>query len=518
MKNFKLFFVVALLFQVLGGVSAFAYDFEQDGLYFDIISLPNKTCMLTSGEVNYSGDLVVPQTIRYKGILEFTVDSIKSDLFRGNESMTSLSVAPNVRMEVGDYAFRYCTNLASVQLPPTVVSFGKNAFDGCSNLVSITIPQTVNEIGQYAFYGCSSLKEIILPDSLLFISENIFMNCTALSRVMIPEQVISIGGGAFYNCIALESVRIPRTIEAIGKSAFYNCNNLTRAEYETLESLCYISYDDEYANPLYYAKHLYMDGTEVQRLIIPEGVSEIGRYAFNNTTLTYVALPASVTAIGERAFRGCSNLMAAYFPEGVSEIGASAFFNCTNLTRVTVSGEVINIGDDAFGNCKNLQSLILKDGPEVLTMGSNTINGNESLFSSCKLDSLYLGRNLKYADVPFRDQTNLKSLVLGEFVSDLGDYAFRYCSSLTDVYVKMQTPIALTANTFFSKTFTTATVHISVGTEENYLFAEQWKDFARFDVVEEWPEEFIQVSPTISEVSREPVRARISIRERVRNR
>jgi len=506
--------LAAIALALVSGTEAYAYDFEQDGLYFDVISLPNKTCMLTSGEVNYSGDVVIPQTVKYKGILEFTVDSIKDDLFRGNEAMTSLTISPDIRFHIGDYAFRYCTNLSKIVLPQTVKGFGKNAFDGCSNLVDIVIPQSVTGIGQYAFYGCSSLKEIELPDSLVTISDHIFMNCTSLNHVGVPNIVEKIGTGAFYNCVSLASIRIPNSLETIGKSAFYNCNGMKQADYSNIESLCYMNYEDEYANPLYYAQHIYINDEEVQRIDIPEGVTEIGKYAFINSSISFVSIPATVARIGLSAFQGCQNMHAAYFPAGVQEIEASAFFNCNSLTRITISGDMNTIGDNAFANCKSLKTLILRDGAELLSLGSNTINGNESLFSSCKLDSLYLGRNLKYADVPFRDQTNLKSIVLGENVSELGDYAFRYCSSLTDVYVKMQSPILLPANTFFSKTFTTATIHISLGTEENYLFAEQWKDFTRFDVIDDWPEEFIQEEP---EPEFAPKRARVSIRERVRS-
>lgn len=497
----------------------FAYDFEQDGLYFDVLSLPNKSCMLTSGEMVYSGDVVIPQTVKYKGILEFTVDSIKDDLFRGNENMTSLTISPTVRMNIGDYAFRYCTNLSKIVLPPTVTRFGKNAFDGCSNLVDIIIPQSVTAIDQFAFYGCSSLTQIDLPDSLTTVSDNMFMNCTALVSVGIPSRVESIGSGAFYNCVSLGSIKVPDAVEKIGKSAFYNCNSLKRADYASLESICYMEYEDEYANPLYYAEHLYLNGEETRVVEIPEGVTEIGKYAFINTSVTNVTIPATVSSIGASAFQGCDYMTTASFPAGVTTIGPSSFYNCSMLSRVTVSGDVQSIGDNAFANCKSLKTLILRDGSEVLTLGSNTINGNESLFSSCKLDSLYLGRNLKYADVPFRDQTNLKSIVLGEFITELGDYAFRYCSSLTDVYAKMKSPILIPANTFFSKTFTTATIHISLGTEENYLFAEQWKDFTSFDVVEEWPEEFIQEEPSVVEsIANKQHSSRSSIREKLKNR
>lgn len=489
-----------------------AFDFEQDGLFYDILSLQEKRVMVTNGDRPYSGDIVIPESVKYKGILEFNVDSIRDDIFRGNENITSVKIAQSVKLNIRDYSFRYCTNLISLEMPESVTSIGRYAFDGCTHLSQINVPEGVSYIGSYAFYGCSSLKTFKLPSELKVIGEDIFMNCTGLESITIPDNVTHIGPSAFYNCINLGEVTLPIALTNVGKSAFYNCSGLKRVNCSSLESMCYITYEDEYANPLYYAHHLYLDDEEVIEAALPEGVLNVGNYAFVNSALYAVTIPSTVREIGVSAFEGSTSLNNVAFPEGVEKIGASAFLNCNTLVRMTISGDVLAIGNNAFGNCNSLKSLILKDGDEPLTLGSNTLNGNESLFASCKLDSLYLGRNLKYDDVPFRDQTNLRNLVIGDRVTQLGDYAFRYCSGLVDVYVKCKTPVALTSNVFFSNIFTSATVHISGGTEESYLFAEQWREFMKFDVISEWPEEFIQEEAPITPVRKQ----RMTIMDRIR--
>ena len=66
---------------------------------------------------------------------------------------------------------------------------------------------------------------------------------------------------------------------------------------------------------------------------IPEGVTEIGGYAFEGCTgLTSVTIPAGVTEIGEEAFSGCAKLTSVTIPEGATEIERSAFDGCKKLT------------------------------------------------------------------------------------------------------------------------------------------------------------------------------------------
>lgn len=142
----------------------------------------------------------------------------------------------------------------------------------------------VTSIGQSAFQGCSGLTSITLPDGLASIANSAFSGCTGLTSVSIPASVTSIDDYAFYNCTAL-----------------------TKAEFASIESLCKIEFAYYSSNPLYYAHHLYINGEEITgNLVIPDGVSSIGAYAFRACTgITSVTIPESVTYIGDDAFRQC---------------------------------------------------------------------------------------------------------------------------------------------------------------------------------------------------------------------
>lgn len=158
--------------------------------------------------------------------------------------------------------------------------------------------------------------EITIPASVTYegttyqvtsIGPEAFYNCTGLTSVSIPASVTSIASSAFSGCTGLTSVSIPASVTSIDDYAFYNCTALTKAEFASIESLCKIEFAYYSSNPLYYAHHLYINGEEITgNLVIPDGVSSIGAYAFRACTgITSVTIPESVTYLGDDAFRQC---------------------------------------------------------------------------------------------------------------------------------------------------------------------------------------------------------------------
>ena len=161
--------------------------------------------------------------------------------------------------------------------------------------------------------------------------------------ISIPSQVIynsitydvtSIGARSFNNCSGLTSVTIPNSVTSIGPSAFSGCRGLIKAEFGSIESLCNIEFLGSDANPLYYAKHLYINGHEVKDVVIPNCVTSIGYYAFEGcSSLTSVTIPNSVTSIGKYAFYGCSGLTSVTCrAEDVPMTNTNAFSNQANAT------------------------------------------------------------------------------------------------------------------------------------------------------------------------------------------
>ena len=320
------------------------YDNQPDGLVY-------------AGLVAYKYKGTMPSNTSIT-LIEGTV-GIANNVFYNCSGLTSITI-PNSVTSIGGRAFYGCSGLTSVNIPNSVTSIGGEAFYDCSGLTSITIPNSVTSIGEWAFHGCTSLTSIVvasdnpkydsrnncnaiietafntliagcnnsfIPNSVTSIGGSAFTGCVGLTNVTIPNSVTSIGSDAFYGCSGLTSVTIGNSVTSIGYAAFDECTSLTRVNVSDIAAWCNIEFGDWYANPLQCAGHLYLNGSEITELTIPNSVTTIGNYAFYGCAgLTSVTIPNSVTSIGDFAF--C----------------------CHGLTSITLGNSVTNIGDGAFGS------------------------------------------------------------------------------------------------------------------------------------------------------------------------
>ena len=287
-------------------------------------------------------------------------------------------VIPDSVTSIGDYAFYKCKGLTSVTIPDSVTSIGDYAFDGCTGLTSVYYTGDIagwcgilfeDSAANPLYYAGKlyidgqSVTELVIPDTVTEIKDYAFYNCTGLTSVTIPDSVTSIGSSAFEDCTGLTSVTIGNSVTSIGEWAFYNCTGLTSVYYTgDIAGWCGISFSSQYANPLYYAGNLYIDGQLVTDLVIPDSVTKINAYAFYNCTkLASVTIPASVTSIGMGAFYDCTGLTSVTIPDSVTSIGEWAFWGCTGLISVTIPDSVTSIGRYAFRDCTGLTSAIFKD-------------------------------------------------------------------------------------------------------------------------------------------------------------
>ena len=125
---------------------------------------------------------------------------------------------------IGNYAFVYCTSLASVTIPNSITSIGDYyGFYGCTTLKSITIPSGVTKINGNTLANCYALTSAAIPDSITSIGNSAFAHCYALTSITTPDSVTSIGSSMFQNCYALKSITIPDSFRSIGSSTFSNC-------------------------------------------------------------------------------------------------------------------------------------------------------------------------------------------------------------------------------------------------------------------------------------------------------
>ena len=113
-------------------------------------------------------------------------------------------------------------------------------------------------------------------------------------------------------------------------------------------------------------------------MAIPNSVTSIGNYAFYNcSSLTSVTIGNGVTSIGDEAFRGCRSLTSIDIPNSVTSIGNYAFADCYNLTSVIIPNSVKSVGNSAFYDCYNLSSVNIPNS--VISIGSSAFGGVQNI-------------------------------------------------------------------------------------------------------------------------------------------
>ena len=272
--------------------------------------------------------------------------SLAHHLYLNGQEIKNLVIPESVK-KINRSTFSGCSGLTSVTIPNSVTSIGDYAFNNCSGLTSITIPNNVTSIGSSAFSGCSGLTSVTIPNSVTSINRGTFYGCTSLTSITIPNSVTNIGEKAFYNCTTLATITIPSCVNSIGRDAFSGCSGLTSVHITDLAAWCNISFINQ---PLSLAHHLYLNGQEINNLVIPESVKKINSSTFSGcTSLTSVTIPNSVTSIGKSAFEGCGALSSVSIGSGVTSILENAFANCPALLHVYCYAEnVPNTNSNVF--------------------------------------------------------------------------------------------------------------------------------------------------------------------------
>ena len=259
-----------------------------------------------------------PLKVDYLGTLEQWCESKNSvgvmhELYIGGEKLTSVTV-PDAG--VSERAFSDCVSITSVTIPSTVKNIGNYAFRNCSNLTKISLSDSVWEHSNGAgmiFTDSKNITELIYLEGVTNIKQNALSNFT-IKKVVLPESVEKIETYAFASCGKLETIIIPAGLQYdIEDYAFSGCNSLSEIYYTgTLEQWINKSWS---ATKISSAYDLYIDNQKVTEVIIPNDKEWMGPQFAGCTSLESVTLPSSVTGIAKGAFAGCSKLKTVNFED-----------------------------------------------------------------------------------------------------------------------------------------------------------------------------------------------------------
>lgn len=252
---------------------------------------------------------------------------------------------------------KYNGNDTVVVIPPTISSWpvtkiGEDALKDNTTITSVTIPASVTEIGANAFAGCTNLTSVTYGGdwrNLTIQSGNPAVEDAAKDAA--NEQLFDFE--FILNNTAVIVIRYKGTAADVTIPSRYKGKPVTVIDHTA-----------------------FYNNSAVTSVTIPDSVTAIPDYAFGFCSqLTNISIPNSVTFIGFSAFNSCTSLKSITLPSSLSTIQSYAFYNCGNLKTIRIPVSVTSIGNYAFDVCPSLMTVTYPGSKtqwdDNITKGSN---------------------------------------------------------------------------------------------------------------------------------------------------
>lgn len=269
---------------------------------------------------------------------------------------------------------KYNGNDTVVVIPPTISSWpvtkiGEDAFQDNTTITSVTIPDSVTEIGANAFAGCTNLTSVTYGgdwSNLTIQSGNPAVEDAAKDAA--NEQLFDFE--FILNNTAVVVIRYKGTAADVTIPSRYKGKPVTMIDHAAFHN-----------------------NSAVTSVTIPDSVTAIPDDAFGFCSqLTNISIPNSVTFIGFSAFNSCTSLKSITLPSSLSTIQSYAFYNCGNLKTIRIPVSVTSIGNCAFDVCPSLMTVTYPGSKtqwdDNITKGSNN-NVLENNLICAKLEATF---------------------------------------------------------------------------------------------------------------------------------
>ena len=211
--------------------------------------------------------------------------------------------------------------------------------------------------------------------------------------------------------------------------------------------------------------------TDITSIILPNSITALGNICFRFChNLTSVKLPDNITSLEDETFMTCSKLSVIELPKKLISLGQYCFMNC-NITKLTLPNSITTIGQGCFYSCSNL---------ETVTLPQNITNLPASCFKDCKkLSGIILHEGIiSLKDCVFENCLGLTSIKLPKSINILAGGCFKGCSNLSEVTCLWNNLDDIdVANSTFNNIFSEAKLYIPKGTTEIYKAKEPWSNF-----------------------------------------
>ena len=367
-----------------------------------------------------------------------TVEVVGESAFENNQKVQFVVVPKSVK-RLDAYVFWGCNHLEEVVLGKGLTAVDEYSFAGCTGLKQITIPDNVQSIDAQAFAGCTNLTDIYISATVTSIAEDAFLNCDNVTIHADEGSVAAqfaqkLAGQRSQNPLVTATPAPTQTSDAtsdtqatakpeptatpaptpvpgnvLGSTIVVGNHAMVMVlpEEETVkQGYTEQEADQETGGETQDITAEAEDGTipewkyyrdqSIKAVSIPEGTTEIGRFAFSRSSAESVTFPEGVTTIDYAAFYHCDDLNSVILPDTVTRVEAKAFthtgwmddFEENSMDDYLISGDIL------LAYKGDLPEVSIPDGVRVI------------------------------ADEVFRSHTELKKVHLPASVTNIGDSAF----------------------------------------------------------------------------------------------